>query len=613
MKFRQQSAGFALPTVLIASIIMMIVLLSAATASSSIRAALNAQYYNQLAREAAESGMARANDCLAANAYIAQWSDTNPLYPNTSCSGGAACDNASSCFVMQTDNVRTTFTVSAPKQQNVSQLVKSVGKVELLRTSNGQPWRTYTAQVSARVGIDLNLNSVVFGYIGGQGAFFTTIAADGTLSAVGNNYYGQLGNGTTSNSSSPTEFELPAGRKPASVYTNFLSVGRNIFVITGDGLVYGAGANYYGQLGNGNKANRQSTPVQYQLPAGKQARSVGVLGYANFVITKDNNIYAAGMCSDGLLGSNYTISGCTDRSSPVRVDLPTPDAANPNTLPTDNITLDYHCAYVRMQGGRVYGWGVNRYGELANATTTSSSKPVQIGTFGDAGQPNAVQVMTDGASVWILDDSGKVWGAGYNYFGQLGDGSTTNRSSLVQFQLPNPEDRVTKIATDQYSFLALTDKGEVWGVGNNSDGQLGNGGSGQINATPTKFILPSGVKAVDLYNTASGSYNGSPYNNTYVIGDDGKVYGTGANDFGQLGDGTTTDRLTPVAMDVIDGTNIRAEQVLSGFGTTVILTSDQKIYTVGNNSDGQLGDGTTNNSSVPKANRYTNILPVTSF
>jgi alpha-tubulin suppressor-like RCC1 family protein len=53
--------------------------------------------------------------------------------------------------------------------------------------------------------------------------------------------------------------------------------------------------------------------------------------------------------------------------------------------------------------------------------------------------------------------------------------------------------------------------------------------------------------------------------------------------------------------------------VQTGFGTTVILTTGGKVYTVGNNSDGQLGDGTTTNSSVPKANRYTNILPVTVF
>jgi len=120
---------------------------------------------------------------------------------------------------------------------------------------------------------------------------------------------------------------------------------------------------------------------------------------------------------------------------------------------------------------------------------------------------------------------------------------------------------------------------------------------------------------VTAKDVTSAMYGGgsSNYVNTFVVGSDGKVYGAGANNYGQLGDGTTTDRSTPVVMQVINGTTVRAKEVLSGNGTTVILTEDKKIYTVGNNANGELGDGTTTNSSTPKANRYTNILPVTSF
>jgi alpha-tubulin suppressor-like RCC1 family protein len=85
------------------------------------------------------------------------------------------------------------------------------------------------------------------------------------------------------------------------------------------------------------------------------------------------------------------------------------------------------------------------------------------------------------------------------------------------------------------------------------------------------------------------------------------------NNYGQLGDGTTTERSTPVAMQVIDGVSIKAKSVASGFGTTIVLIAGKKIYTVGNNSNGQLGDGTTTNSLVPKANRYTNVLPLAIF
>ena len=150
----------------------------------------------------------------------------------------------------------------------------------------------------------------------------------------------------------------------------------------------------------------------------------------------------------------------------------------------------------------------------------------------------------------------------------------------------------------------------MWSAGLNDQGQLGNARTTVAQAMPVKMILPAGVKAVDIYSTSYGGL-GSPSSNTFAVGDDGKVYGVGSNGYGQLGDGTTIGRTTPATMQVFDGSSVRAQQVQSGFGTTVILTTNGKVYTVGNNSNGQLGDGTTTNSSTPKANRYTNVLPLT--
>jgi alpha-tubulin suppressor-like RCC1 family protein len=609
---QKANRGFALPTVLIVSVIMLIVLLSAVSAATTIRSAMDGQYYDQLAREAAESGLARAKGCLADNAYIAQWSNTNPLRPNTSCSGGAACTSPTSCFVYSGEHYRTTFEVSAPQDFNVTQQVSVVGKVELLRTSNGAVRRTYTETISARVGADVGFESVVFGYVGSGGAYFLTIAADGTLKGTGYNAYGQLGNGTSSSTLVPTAFTVPSGLKATDVFASFLSEGRSVFVRDQNGALYGAGYNAYGQLGNGQSGvTQQTTAVPYALPSGKTARYAGILNVATFALTEDNYIYSAGACEYGLLGSSYTISGCSNAATPVRVTLPTPVASTLNTLPTTNIALDRQTAYVRMQGGRVYGWGHNDFGQLATTNTTDQATPIQIGTYGDSGAAKAIQVITDGIAVWILDDKGEVWGAGWNGRGQIANTTNEYLYSLTKLTLPVSA-KITKIATDQYSLLALTEDGEVYGAGSNTNGQLGNGTTSDTTLSPTKFILPAGVKAVDIYNTSSGSFD-SPYNNSYVIGDNGRVYGTGSNDFGQLGDGTTVDRSTPVAMNVIDGTTIQAQQIQAGFGTAVILTTDQTVYTVGNNGHGQLGDGTTTSSSTPKANRYTNILPVTSF
>ncbi|MHB1874650.1 MAG: hypothetical protein ACYCPF_07325, partial [Streptosporangiaceae bacterium] len=410
---RHKQEGFALPTILIAGVVMLIVLVSAVTATESVRTGLDRQYYDQLAREAAESGIAMAQNCLQNNGYTPSWNSSYPLRPDRDCTG--INSNGVSQYITNQDNVRTTFSVPLPTNMTVSQRVLSTGTVELLRPSTGQPSRTYTYSSSAEIGVNLNLNSVAFGYTG-SGAYFGTIAADDTLRMVGSNTWGQLANGTTSDTLTPTKYFLNGTDKPTSVYTNFLSGGRNTFVVTDKGTVYGAGDNANGQLGDGTTTNR-SQAVQFHLPTGATGKSVAIGGYDTFVLTTDNNIYTAGMCANGLLGYNYTISGCTDQSLYKRVNLPTP-SSDPNTIPTTNITTDNHTAYVRMQGGKVYGWGGNFGGQLANNSTADVSNPIQIGTLGNAGQPQATQVFTDGSSVWIVDSSGKVWGAGYNHYGQ---------------------------------------------------------------------------------------------------------------------------------------------------------------------------------------------------
>jgi alpha-tubulin suppressor-like RCC1 family protein len=727
---RHKQSGFALPTILIASVVMLVVLVSAVSATSSVRSALDGQYYNRLAREAAESGVARASQCLQDSAFIVQWSNTNNLRPNTTCSGGASCTNADSCFVMNSGSVRTTFSVGQPTSSTSSQLVAAVGKVELLRTSSGSVARTYTYTASGRVGIDLNPNTVAFGYDGlNGGAYFATISADGKMRAAGFNSFGELGNGTTANTLVPTDFKLSGTDRAVAIFTGFLSQGYSMFAITDKGTVYGAGKNDTGQLGDGTTTNR-STPVQFGLPAGVKATHVTVGGRLTYVTGTDNKVYASGECSFGGLGTNYTISGCADRLTYKAVAMPTPNVADTNTLPTNNILFDGYTGFARMQGGRLYGWGRNQHGQMGDGTFTDGSIPEKIGTYGDSGQPQAVSAAFDGDSIYVADNTGAVKTSGRNDYGELagagipiynananvcldnknqdgltlqfhacngtvaqqftfrsdgsiyypnkdkcvdnlvGDGlhmqlwtcnnlppqkfimrddgtiynPNTNTcldnnggdgvsiqlwgcdglpfqnftlkdiSGLVNFTLPSGAGNAVKVDTDQWSVSVLTDHGEVWSAGRNDQGQLGDGTVSLIKPYPVKFILPAGITATDI---ASSAYYKTATNtaisNLFVIGSDGKVYGTGNNDYGQLGDGTTTQRSTPVAMNVIDGISLKAKDVESGFGTTVVLTYGKKLYTVGNNSNGQLGDGTTTNSLVPKANRYTNVLPLAIF
>ncbi|MFZ1258301.1 MAG: ricin-type beta-trefoil lectin domain protein [Candidatus Saccharimonas sp.] len=733
---RYASKGFALPTIVVASVILFMVLVAAVSTVTSVGVALDTQYYQQLAKDAAESGVIHASDCLNANGFVAGWSAGSQLRPNTACTGGAACTNVDKCFVLKDVDTKfySQYAVGAVVENgDGTQTLTSVGTVSLLRKSSGLPWKTYTYTGKAIVGGQIKAQSTAFGYVlNPGGAFYATLGGDGKLRVGGLNNWGQLGNGNTTNQTQAIPYTIGSASPITGAYANYLATSASLFVTTANGEVWGSGLNDVGQLGNGTVSSAQTTPMKFNLPAGKIASYVAPGMYVNYVVTTDGNIYAAGKCDQGILGSSYTIPGCTNRANYVRVNLPTPNVSDPNTLPSTNFVFDRANAYVRMQGGRVYGWGANEYGQLANSTHIDSSTPVQLGTYGNSGQPKATQVAFDGDTVYILDDIGKVYSAGLNAFGESGtdamqlfllykdrclgnnngDGVTvtfgtcngSNRqrwmhngsNSLLyntssgkcldntggdgynlglwdcvvdptqQFSYVFPfsyqigsvnkmidneggnnvtvklyapffsanqaiagsnfslvpwtgwngsfTKKIVKIATDQWSLSVLTDTGEVYSAGINTSGMFGDGTQLQYNPYPRKFALPAGVSAVDLYNTNSSSPENYQYQNLYVVGDNGKVYGAGSNTFGQLGNGTTAAaQTTPVAMNVVGTVNGRAVSVQAGYGSAVILTSSGVTYTVGNNNTGQLGDGTTTNSSTPILGKFLNDSRATSY
>jgi len=127
-----------------------------------------------------------------------------------------------------------------------------------------------------------------------------------------------------------------------------------------------------------------------------------------------------------------------------------------------------------------------------------------------------------------------VWATGYNGYGELGDGTTTARSTPVQVM-----DNVQSIVTGQSYSLFLKTDGTVWATGNNDQGQLGDGTT-TARSTPVQVMdnvqsIVTGLEAV----AGGGAY-------TLFLKTDGTVWATGYNGYGELGDGTTTARSTPV-------------------------------------------------------------------
>ncbi len=138
------ASGFALPTILIASIVMLTVLLVSVTSTTALRVAINNQYYSQLAQLAGEAGTAYAEACLHNNANIPTWSNAKPLTPATDCSGNVQ-GGYPSYILTNATNIRSGFSIGMPivDANGRATTVPNTGFVEITRESNGAVWRRY--------------------------------------------------------------------------------------------------------------------------------------------------------------------------------------------------------------------------------------------------------------------------------------------------------------------------------------------------------------------------------------------------------------------------------------------------------------------------------------
>lgn len=143
--------GFALPTVLIAAVVMLTVLASAVSVTVSIRTSLQEQRYDSYARDAANAGIAFAQACLRLNVNSVTWSSEKPLRPNTDCQGEVV--SGSSAYVFQTEDYRSYFVVDTPETNSNGDPIQSAsrGYVELLRKSNSIAWRVFSGTTVSAV------------------------------------------------------------------------------------------------------------------------------------------------------------------------------------------------------------------------------------------------------------------------------------------------------------------------------------------------------------------------------------------------------------------------------------------------------------------------------
>lgn len=248
--------------------------------------------------------------------------------------------------------------------------------------------------------------------LAGGGHHSLVLKPDGTVWAWGRNDFGQLGNGTTSDSTIPIQVNTVPGKTGNFNGITAIAGGWSYSVaLKFDGTVWGWGRNDFGQLGNGT-TNDSATPVQVSNLSDVAALAGG--RFHSLALKSDGTVWAWGQNDSGQLG-NGTAGNST---VPVQVK---------NLSNVIAIERGRSHSLAAKSDGTVWGWGDNSYGQLGNGATSNSTVPVQVKNLSD------VAVIGGGGFHSLgLKSEGTVWAWGRNNSGQLGDGTTKDSAIPVQ-------------------------------------------------------------------------------------------------------------------------------------------------------------------------------------
>lgn len=414
--------------------------------------------------------------------------------------------------------------------------------------------RTYTSKNNVIIN---NLWKHTQKIVGGLG--HTCALSNGRVYCWGRNNLGQLGDNTTTNRSSPTPVYVGTSGSPGALYGRYITdiaAGGEHTCAIADGGVFCWGANSSGRLGDGTQTNR-SAPVVVPSLAPSQAYNATHItagGYHTCAIAQAT-AYCWGRNGEGQLGNGAPSNPNQGQPASNAYYSTSPVTVTGSTYLASSISAgeNHTCAVI---DSRAYCWGGNSNtytgGRLGNAVDgpngNRNTPQVVRANSGDVLYQKTITGIAAGASQSCAIAEGKVFCWGFNAVGEVGDGTTNARTVPVAVStsgssaLPSTA-VVTSIAmgiftggSNEYTTCAVaTGKAYCWG--RNNQGQLGNG-------TNTDSTYPVAVTADGVLSgkNVTSVMPGSPY--TCGIAN-GRAYCWGDNTYGQLGNGTTIDTNIP--------------------------------------------------------------------
>jgi alpha-tubulin suppressor-like RCC1 family protein len=397
----------------------------------------------------------------------------------------------------------------------------------------------------------------VANYFGGSGNDLVLVWASDRAYAWGNNGNGQLGDNTTTIRHLPVAVTA-TGVLAGKTVVGLAAGGQHSLAVCSDGTAAAWGVNNLGELGDNGLSGYQSpVPAAVNTSPGVSAlygkTVVAVAGglYNSLALCSDGTVAAWGNNHGGELGDNQA-SG-QESAVPVAVNTsPGVSALYGKTVVGIAAGGDHSLAL--CSDGTVAGWGNNNVGQLGSAVASPSLVPVAVNT-------------------------------------NLGVSALYGKT-------------VVAIAAGDNHSLALCSDGTVvaWGGNGSGDLGIGNGTTTQTNA-PVAVSTNSGVSA--LYGKTVVAIAAGGANFSLALCSDGTVAAWGNNSYGQLGDNTTSQRDTPVAVSTNQGVSAlygkTVVAIAAGDSHSLALCSDGTVASWGNNPTGQLGDNTTTQRNAPVA------------
>lgn len=442
------------------------------------------------------------------------------------------------------------------------------------------------------------------------------IKADGTLWSWGYNNYGQLGDGTTTNSSVPVQESTHAADWAMVVagldYT---------LAIKDDGTLWSWGHNNYGQLGNGTNTD-SSVPVQESTGSSWKFVATGMVNPNGVAVYNRADVY--GIKSDGTVAhwgnavqspTDYSVPAFFADHEPVQIALSNTTViflcsdgtiwgvggnyfgqmgtgvktanytlTQESTLSTDwvSIAVGFTHVIALKSDGTVWTWGTNTDGQLGYLDISESLTPVQEPTLAN----DWVAVGAGAYASYGTKSNGEIWGWGYNDSGELGTTEASAVTAPEQTALSDFE----KLASTTGTSYGIKSDGTLWAWGNNTYGNLGSWDSGVGGYLITRVSIP----VQEPTGAANWSEISAGYNHVAALRTDGTVWTWGRNDFNQTGAQFTTDTVTPLQEPTASTDWVK---VAAGFDHTMMLKSDGTLWGMG--YDGSYQKGITSFYNTP--------------